>query len=146
MKAKHHPDRVFRHIASIPFIYLMLIPIILLDIFIEMYHLICFPLYGIPYVKRKDYIHIDRHKLKYLNFVEKVNCTYCGYANGLARYYVAIAGETEKYWCGIKHSEYNGLNEPVHHKDFAKYGDKEDFEEKYCKLQKNKKSNSSNKK
>jgi hypothetical protein len=143
MKFKQHPERSFRHLVSMPFIYLMIVPVLVLDIFLELYHLVCFPLYGIPYVKRSDYIRLDRHKLKYLGFMDKINCTYCGYANGLARYYTAIAGETEKYWCGIKHAEVSGFKEPEHHKEFAKYGDEKEFEEKYCKLEKKDKKNKS---
>lgn len=93
----------------------------------EIYHRICFPLCGIPYVKRKDYIKIiDRAKLKYLNWLQKIYCMYCGYGNGVVRYWAKITGETEKYWCGIQHK-----NPDEYQKDFAKYGDEEDFKKKY---------------
>ncbi|MGV8162498.1 MAG: hypothetical protein ACP5N2_04175 [Candidatus Nanoarchaeia archaeon] len=71
--------------------------------------------------------------------MDKFNCLYCSYANGLAHYFTAIAGETEKYWCGIKHNEVDGFKSPSHHKDFVKYGDEKEFKEKYCKLKKQKK-------
>ena len=72
-------------------------------------------------------IRIDRQKLKYLNIMEKLNCMYCGYANGLLNYARVISGETERYWCGIKHKSGDGFNEPEHHKDFLEYGDEEGF-------------------
>lgn len=77
-------------------------------------------LYPILY---KKYIKIDRYKLSKLTLIQKVNCVYCGYANGLLPYAMAISAETEKYWCGIKHdidknSEYI---EPEYHKDFIDY-------------------------
>jgi hypothetical protein len=52
---------------------------------------------------------------------------YCGYANGLLHYASAIAGETEKYFCGIKHQSDPNFIEPPHHKNFVKYGDEEAF-------------------
>lgn len=79
---------------------------------------------------------MDRQKLSYLTIYDKVNCAYCGYANGLMHYGTRIAGDTEKYWCGIKHTPGKGFKEPEHHKDFLKYGDEKAFKEKYCKLKK----------
>jgi len=78
-------------------------------------------------IKRNKYIKIDRHKLKYLNWFEKLNCIYCGYANGFLHYASVIAAETEKYWCGIKHSKDKNFIPPNHHKDFLEYGDGEAF-------------------
>lgn len=120
-------ERSFQHYFSIPFIYGMLLPFLLLDICLEIYHRVCFPLYGIPLVKRSRYIRIDRHKLSYLHPVQKLNCAYCGYGNGLLHYASAIAGETERYWCGIKHAEDPEFIPPKHHKDFLPYGDEEAY-------------------
>jgi hypothetical protein len=116
----------------------MFIPIILMDLCLEFYHHICFPLYGIPLVKRKDYVKYDRHRLEYLTFFDKINCTYCAYANGMAHYLTEIAGQTEKYWCGIKHQPSKEFKEPAHHKDFMKFGDAKAYKEK-CKLEKKRK-------
>ncbi len=86
-----------------------------------------------PYVKRMNYIQImDRGKLPYLNVIQKIYCMYCGYANGLVRYRVQIAWETEHYRCGIQHQKRINFVAEEHQKDFAKYGDKNDFLEKYC--------------
>ena len=60
-----------------PIIYSMIIPLVITDIFITFYQLTCFPIYGIKKVRRADYIIFDRHKLNYLNFIEKFHCTYC---------------------------------------------------------------------
>jgi len=35
----------------------------------------------------------------YLNIMEKVNCLYCGYLNGLTAYAQEIGGRREQYWC-----------------------------------------------
>ena len=53
--------------------------------------------------RRRDYFVLDRYRLGYLNAIEKVNCTYCSYANGLIAYIREIAARTEQYWCPIKH-------------------------------------------
>jgi len=120
---------ILKYLLSIPFIWAVLFPAMILDLFVEVYHRICFPLYGIPTAKRSNYIKIDRNKLSYLNIVDKVNCTYCGYGNGLAAYFVRIAGDTEKYLCGIKHKKYKNFEEPKHHKSFLEYGDEKNFKE-----------------
>lgn len=123
MKFRNHPERLFLHLLTAPVIYSLIIPLIILDIWLEIYHRICFPAYGLPNVNRGNYIRIDRHKLKKLNIIEKLNCMYCGYANGLIHYAQVIAGDTEKYWCGIKHREGDGFIAPPHHKDFPDYDD-----------------------
>jgi len=121
MKYLEHQERKKQFLASMPFIYMMIIPAIILDIFLEVYHQVAFRLYDIELVPREDYIKLDRRKLSKLNFMQKVNCTYCGYVNGLLAYSVKVAGETEKYWCGIHHAEEGTLVVPKHHKDFDDY-------------------------
>ena len=79
-------------------------PIVLLDIAATIYQFICFPAYGIPKVRRRDYVVMDRRKLAYLNGIERFNCVYCEYVNGLIAYAQEIAGRTEQYWCPIKHA------------------------------------------
>lgn len=131
MNAKKHPERAVRHFASVPFIWFLIIPFIITDFFCEIYHRICFPLYKLKYIKRSEYIRIDRQKLSYLNTLEKISCVYCGYINGLLHYMTKIAAKTEEYWCGIMHEEKYGFRPPAHHKKFVKYNKKEDFEKAY---------------
>lgn len=76
----------------------------LLDVLVTLYQHICFPVYRIPLVRRREYIVIDRQHLVYLNAVEKFNCMYCGYSNGLIEYVREITSRTEQYWCPIKHA------------------------------------------
>ena len=108
-----------RNIVTAPVIYSMVIPFALLDISVSIYQLLCFPLYGIPRVDRRRYIVIDRHQLSYLNAVEKTNCLYCGYVNGLVAYVREIVGRTEQYWCPIKHAK--RILDP--HRHYAKFAD-----------------------
>jgi len=132
MNYKKHPELYTRNWIAIPFIFSMIIPLVILDIFLEVYHQIAFRLYNLKLLKRSDHIRIDRQKLKYLNLLEKFGCTYCGYANGLLEYARTIAGETEKYWCGIKHGKVSGGDtfiEPSYQKDFLEYGDIKGYEE-----------------
>jgi hypothetical protein len=92
-------------IFTIPFIWSMMIPALLVDIFVTIYQSVCFPIYKIPKVKRSEYVVIDRYNLFYLDRVEKINCWYCEYFNGVIGYTREIAARTEQFWCPIKHSK-----------------------------------------
>jgi hypothetical protein len=129
MEYYRHLERVPMQRLTSPFIYMMIIPFVILDVFTEIYHHICFPSYGLPLVKREEYIRIDRHKLQYLGAFDKLNCAFCGYGNGLLRYAAQIAAETEKYWCSIKHQSGGGFKAPPHHAKFLPYGDEKAFRE-----------------
>jgi len=131
MDSKKYKKRKIRHLVSLPFIWANIVTIMAADVVLEIYHRICFPLYGLPYVSRKRYIRIDRHRLKYLPLKNKIGCAYCGYANGWVHYAAAIAANTEQYWCGIKHEKIAGIYEPKHHKNFIEYGDEAEFREKF---------------
>jgi hypothetical protein len=87
-----------------PVIYSLVVPL-LLDLMASLYQAICFPVYGIPRVRRSDFLLFDRGSLAYLNAVEKLNCAYCSYGNGLIAYVREIGARTEQYWCPIKHAQ-----------------------------------------
>lgn len=127
MEYKKYPHYKILHLLSAPFVYAMIIPLAVMDIGVEIYHHICFRLWKIPLVKRSECTKIDRYKLEYLNYLEKLNCAYCGYGNGLINYIRIIAAETELYWCGIKHDKYKNFIPPEHHKNFIEYGDEEAY-------------------
>lgn len=91
-------------VLSSPIIYAGWIPFLLLDLFVSIYQAICFPIYRIPKVRRSDYLIFDREELPYLNLIERFNCFYCSYGNGVAAYAREIAARTEQYWCPIKHA------------------------------------------
>jgi len=91
-------------ILTAPVIYSVILPFLILDVFVSTYQAICFRVYGIPRVCRSDYIALDRHHLQYLNGIEKLNCAYCSYGNGLLAYASEIASRTEQFWCPIKHA------------------------------------------
>jgi len=93
-----------RNTLTAPVTYGMIAPLVVMDVCVTLYQWICFPAYGIKKVPRGDFIMMDRHHLEYLNVFEKLNCAYCGYANGLAGYFREIAARTEEYWCPIKHA------------------------------------------
>lgn len=118
-----------RHFLSIPFIYMMIAPAIILDFFLTVYQWTAFPLYRIPRVKRKDYFVYERRFLDYLNIVQKMNCLYCSYVNWLFAYAVEIGGRTERYWCPIK-SAHKPKFSHGWYRDFADYGSPEDWMQK----------------
>jgi len=122
-------DAKLKHILSVPFIWFCIFPVALMDITISLYQAICFPLYGIPKVKRQDYITFDRQYLNYLNIVEKINCAYCSYVNGLFGYLQEIAGRTEQFWCPIKHAQRIKSLHSRYYK-FIDYGDAKTYRTK----------------
>ena len=114
------------NLLTAPVIYSMIVPIALLDLWVSLYQAICFRAYGVAPVRRSKYIVIDRHHLAYLNTIEKLNCVYCGYANGVFAYVREIAGRTEQYWCPIRHAK--RVRAPhAHYRHFIDYGDAEGY-------------------
>ena len=122
-------------LLSAPVTYALIVPLLLLDLFATLHQKVCFPLYGIRQVRRADYIVLDRHRLSYLNGLEKLNCVYCGYGNGVIAYAREIAGRTEQYWCPIKHAK--NLRAPhSRYGKFLDYGDAQGYRNKLQELRK----------
>jgi hypothetical protein len=69
----------------------------------------------------------DRGHLAYLNAIERLNCMYCSYANGVIGYVREIAARTEQYWCPIKHAR-RVLGTHERYSKFCDYGDVEAFQ------------------
>ena len=120
-------------ILTAPIIYALIIPAIILDISVWIYQSINFKVYKIKPVKRSDYIVLDRGYLPYLNIIEKINCLYCGYFNGLIAYVAEVAARTEQYWCPIKHARKIAYRHSRYNRFFP-YGDAKAFREKLDKL------------
>jgi hypothetical protein len=119
-------DAKLKHILSVPFIWSCIFPALLMDITISFYQAVCFPIYKIPKVHREDYFVFDRHYLNYLNIIEKINCGYCSYVNGLFGYMQEIGGRTEQFWCPIKHAKrihsiHNRYQKFIEYGDAARY-------------------------
>lgn len=125
---------LFRYLAhahaltyvTAPVIYAGWVPLALLDLFCFVYQTICFPVYGITRVRRAEYMAFDRGDLPYLNPLQKFNCFYCSYANGLAAYAREIAARTEQFWCPIKHSR-KILAAHDRYPSFFEFGDAESY-------------------
>ena len=118
-----------RHALTAPVIYSLILPFAVLDLWVTLYQAICFSAYRIPKVRRRDYIRIDRYHLRYLNRLQKLNCIYCGYVNGLIAFTAEVAGRTEAFWCPIKH-EAKAQASHRFYGEFVDYGDGSDFETK----------------
>ena len=112
-----------------PVIYALIVPFVLLDGTVSFYQVLCFPAWRIPRVKRRRYIVLDRHHLAYLNGLQKLNCLYCGYANGVVSYVREVAARTEQFWCPIKHA-LRTRGSHRRYRDFLDYGDAEDLHER----------------
>jgi hypothetical protein len=122
-------DSKLRNVLSAPFIYSMIIPFLILDIFITVYQIICFGLYRIKKVNRSSYVIVDRYKLKHLNSLERFNCIYCGYSIGVLNYTREVAARTEQYWCPIKHAR-KVIGRHSRYDDFIDFGDAVDYHER----------------
>jgi hypothetical protein len=117
------------NMLTAPVIYSLVVPIAVLDLWISAYQRVCFPIYGISPVRRSAYMVIDRHHLAYLNGIEKLNCVYCGYVNGVFAYVREIAGRTEQYWCPIRHAK--RVRSPHgHYHEFIEFGDAKGYQQR----------------
>ena len=113
-------------VLTAPVIYSLIVPLVIVDLWVSAYQAICFRAYGLPRVKRGDYIAFDRERLSYLNVIEKVNCAFCAYANGLVGYVREVSSRTEQYWCPIKHAV--KITDPhQRYYEFLEYGDADGY-------------------
>lgn len=119
----------FLHLISSPLIYAMIIPALFVDFTLFLYQQTIFRIYKFEKVKRSDYIVFDRHYLAYLNLIEKINCLYCAYFNGLMAYGLEIAARTELYFCPIKHAKKSAYKHSKYDA-FLTYGDAQSYQEK----------------
>lgn len=143
MLARHHALRVslltfLRNprplvMLTAPVIYGLIVPLVLLDLAVAVFQAICFPVYGIARVRRRDHVVVDRHALAYLNGLQKLNCVYCGYANGVLSLAREVASRTELYWCPIKHAR-RVADPHARYGKFLDFGDAEGFRERQAGL------------
>ena len=115
-------------VLTSPVIYALFVPILLLDLSISVYQHICFRAYGIKRVKRSDYFVFDRAHLAYLNLIEKINCAYCSYGNGVMAYGREVVARTEQYWCPIKHARKIMAAHP-YYTGFVDFGDAQSYKD-----------------
>jgi hypothetical protein len=114
-------------VLTAPVIYSLIFPMLFLDLAVTIYQHICFRAYGITRVVRSDYFVYDRTHLAYLNLIEKINCAYCSYGNGLMSYAREVVARTEQYWCPIKHARKLLVAHP-YYTGFVDYGDAEGYQ------------------
>jgi len=124
------------HFLAAPIIYGMILPAILFDVLLFVFQQVAFRIFKFTFIKRSDYMHFDHQYLGYLNPIEKLNCLYCSYFNGLMLYASAIAGRTELFFCPIKHAK-KVLSQHNYYDEFLSYGDEEEYQKKLKELRKN---------
>lgn len=117
------------NIITMPIIYAMIVPLLLIDLLVSFYQYSCFPIYRIKLVKRRDYIVFDRHHLRYLNAFERWHCVYCAYGNGVVAYIREILARTEQYFCPIKHAN-KVLGTHERYQYFLDYGDADNYHQR----------------
>jgi hypothetical protein len=120
-------------LLTTPLIYSLALALAFLDLCVSLYQWVCFPVYGIQRVRHRDYFTVDRHRLAYLNVLEKMNCTYCSFANGVLAYVREVAARTETYWCPIKHAR--PVRDPhARYHSFVEFGDAAGYRRRMPKL------------
>jgi len=113
-------------VLTVPVVYSLFLPFALLDLWVMLFQALCFRAWGLPSVRRQPYFVFDRRKLAYLNGLEKLNCVYCAYTNGLLAYVREVAARTEQYWCPIRHAR--RVRDPHgRYPSFVSYGDAEAY-------------------
>jgi len=126
-------DSTLLSIATAPLVYALVLPLALLDLCVCLFQRVCFPVWGVARVPRLEFFVIDHQYLPYLNAIQKLNCVYCSYANGLVSFIQEVAARTETFWCPIKHAR--RIRKPHHRcRQFLDYGDAEGFREKLDEL------------
>lgn len=120
-------------VLTSPLIYSLVIPFVLIDLWVSLYQAVCFRAYGIPQVQRDHYMIFDRAGLPYLNAVEKLNCAYCSYVNGVIAYARETGSCTEQYWCPIKHAR-RTLGAHPRYAAFEDYGSSEGYQARLAAL------------
>jgi hypothetical protein len=115
-------------VLTAPVIYALFFPILLLDLCITIYQHICFRAYGLARVRRGDYFVYDRTHLAYLNLIEKINCAYCSYGNGVMAYGREVVARTEQYWCPIKHAR-KIMGAHAYYTGFVDFGNAQSYKE-----------------
>lgn len=126
-------DVYLRNLIAAPFIYALLLPVAAVDAAASLYQAVCFRLWHLRQVRRREFVVVDRHRLPYLNWIQKLNCIYCSYANGVLAYVSEIASRTEQYWCPIKHA-LRIRNPHKRYLGFIDYGDADDLQERVYEL------------
>lgn len=122
-----------QNFLTAPIIYGMIFPLLLFDLCVSFFQATCFPIYGIAKARRSDYIVFDHQHLAYLNIIEKMDCLFCSYANGLIAYTHEITARTEQYFCPIKHAR-KVLGAHARYAQFLDYGEADDFQAKAAEL------------
>ncbi len=121
------PWRYLRYGLIAIVLYALVVPFVLVDLGVTIYQWVCFPLCGLRRVRRSAYFTYDRHRLPYLTGVQKLNCTYCAYTNGLLAYVREVTARTEAYWCPIKHDRTTTRDAHAYYGHFAHFGDADGF-------------------
>ena len=135
MSGRRDPGSSFMGLLSAPLIYAFILPAVFLDLSTTVYQHLVFPIYDIERVRRSDYILLDRGRLPYLNRLERFNCNYCGYVNGLIGYAREVASRTEQYFCPIKHA-FRELGGDPRSGHYLAFGDAEHYRQKLGQLRK----------
>ena len=99
MAVKKNRAGFFRHIFVLPFALVMLVPLLIFDFCLSVFHRIVFALCKMKRVNRAAHFKLDQMKIAQLGKLSRLFAIYIYYARGLMSYAGKIAAECDQYWC-----------------------------------------------
>lgn len=99
-----------------------ILPMFAIDVYTVIFQYVYFGIHHIPKLDRREYVVMDRHRLRGLSPTQKVNCVYCGYANGVAGFAKAVVEQMERFSCAVKHE-----HEPLDQKQQKNFYERSKF-------------------
>lgn len=95
---------IFGRMVTIVIIYAFIFVLTPLFLFMHIFNKLYFWLHFEKSIPPKEFFHFDRHQVKHLNFIDKLACEYCEWANGTLQWTIEVANKAEEWFCPIKNS------------------------------------------
>ena len=102
MKHAKKKNSLFGNILALPFAIAFLIPLVVYDLFLSLFHRIVFGLCKIKKVNRKSHFKVDQMKIAQLSKMQRFYAIYILYLRGLMNFGAKIAQECEYHWCQVR--------------------------------------------
>ena len=102
MKPTKKKRSFFRHIIVLPFAVVFLVPLVVFDISLSLFHRIVFGICKMKKVNRKTHFKVDQMKIAQLSKMQRFFAIYILYLRGIMNFGAKIAQECEYYWCQVR--------------------------------------------
>lgn len=102
MKPNKSKRSFIRHIFVMPFAVAFLLPVMVFDMCLSLFHRIIFGICGMKKVNRKSHFKVDQMKIAQLSKMQRFYAIYLLYLKGIMSFGLKIAQESEQYWCHVR--------------------------------------------